>query len=244
MTLTCMIGSDFHSEFWFPKDSLFTHLTNADVLIVAGDFVTYGRKSCETTIEAACKKYKHVIVVNGNHCYYSSSPYWVDHKVNKLKEKYPNFHHLNKETIIIEGVTFAGATTWFPDTPDAWLLKDSMNDFTQIKDFVPWVFEENEKCIEFWNNVQADVWVTHHNPSYLGVSEKFKFNRLNCYYIEPRLGKAIEYSQPKYCIQGHSHISVNYQIGETKVISNPYGYESSNNRGLNKDFKYDYVIKL
>lgn len=37
---------------------------------------------------------------------------------------------------------------------------------------------------------------------------------------------------------------INYQIGETKVISNPYGYESSDMRGLNKDFKYDYVIEL
>jgi Icc-related predicted phosphoesterase len=119
-----------------------------------------------------------------------------------------------------------------------------MNDFTQIKDFVPWVFKENERCIKFWNNVEADVFITHHNPTYLGVPKKFKGDRLNCYYVEPRLGNIIMDKQPRYCIQGHSHSSVNYQIGDTKVISNPYGYESSDMRGLNKDFKYDYVIKL
>ena len=57
MTLTCMIGSDFHSEFWYPKDSLFQHLAGADVLILAGDIVTFNRKSCKTTIKAACEKY-------------------------------------------------------------------------------------------------------------------------------------------------------------------------------------------
>lgn len=244
MTLTCMIGSDFHSEFWYPKDSLFQHLAEADVLILAGDIVTFNRKSCETTIKAACNKYKNVIMIEGNHERYHTSPYWSLYKARRLEEKYPNFHLLDKQTITIEEVTFAGATTWFPNTPDAWILKDSLNDFTQIKDFVPWVFEENERCIEFWNNVEADVWITHHNPSYLGMSERFKYNRLNCYYVEPRLGKAIEHSQPKYCIQGHSHSSVNYQIGETKIISNPYGYESSDMRGLNKEFRYDYVIEV
>lgn len=245
MTLTCMILDDAHIEFHGDSKSRFiTQLADADVLLVAGDFVTYGRKSCETTIKAACEKYKYVIVTNGNHEYFSSSPYWVDHKVSKLKEKYSNFHHLNKETVTIEGITFAGATTWFPNTPDAWLLRNHINDFTQIKDFVPWVFEENERCIEFWNNVEADVFITHHAPSYMSVHPNYKSDRTNCYYVEPRLGNLIMEKQPKYVCHGHMHHSVNYQIGETKIISNPYGYETSDDRGLNKDFRYDYIIEL
>lgn len=245
MTLTCMILDDAHTEFHGDSKSRFINqLADADVLILAGDIVTFSRKSCETTIKAACTKYKHVVMIEGNHERYHTSPYWSLYKARKLEEKYPNFHLLDKQTITIEEVTFAGATTWFPNTPDAWILKDSLNDFTQIKDFVPWVFEENEKCIEFWNNIKADVYISHHAPSSLSIHPNFKSSKTNCYYVEERLGKAIERNQPKYCIHGHMHHSVNYQIGETKVISNPYGYESSDMRGLNKDFKYDYVIEL
>lgn len=245
MVLKVMVGSDFHIENHSASRTKFIKfLSEADCLILAGDIAPVIKDYYEDIIIAAQNKYKYVIVTNGNHCFWSATPEQVFNKQKELENKYPGVYFLNKETITIEGVIFAGATTWFPNTPDAWLLRDHLNDFSQIKDFVPWVFEENERCIEFWKNVEADVFITHHQPSYIGVLEKFKESRLNCYFVEPRLGNIIMEKQPKYCIAGHFHNSVNYHIGKTKVISNPYGYETFDSIGINKDFKYDYVIEL
>ena len=221
---------------------------DVDALIIAGDWVQFSKPYAEKVVRLFTEQYPHVISIFGNHEYWGSSPTEVANKVADIQDRLPNYcgqwHPLDKSTVTINNVTFAGATTWFPDTPESRLFQMQMNDFQYIKDFVPWVYEENERCIEFWETVEADIWISHHLPSYKAVDPKFATSPINCYFVEPALEGLIGYKQPKYFLGGHTHNSYNFNIGNTVCLSNPYGYESSDMRGLNNKFKYDYVIEI
>lgn len=240
-----LLISDLHLEcHGDSKTRLIRSLAPADILILAGDIAPVDRKWFEEVIAECCYNYSYVIQVLGNHCYWYTTPTLVHTRLGYLQQKYSNYYVLEKDIITINNITFAGATTWFPDTPDSRLFQKYMNDFEKIKNFVPWVYEENQKAIEFWESVEADIWISHHLPSYQSVSTEWKGDKLNCYFVEPRLGNLIAEKEPKYHLHGHSHDSSDYLINQTRVISNPYGYESSTGTGLNPKFKTDFIINL
>jgi len=74
---------------------------------------------------------------------------------------------------------------------------------------------------------EKSVVVTHFGPSYLSVNQKFVGDPLNGYYVS-ELGNEIAELQPSHWFHGHSHDSVFYYIGDTKVMSNPKGYYDEN----------------
>ena len=84
----------------------------------------------------------------------------------------------------------------------------------------------------------------HHLPSYLSVAKQYKNDPFNCFFLSANMQQLIEERQPKYVIHGHTHDSKDYHIGKTRVICNPYGYDTWNKKKLNKDFKYDLIIEL
>lgn len=236
--------SDIHLEcFNTNYKPFFNSLSPADVLILAGDIAPVRQPWFEDIVKYCCDLYPKVIHTLGNHEYWGSSAEEVDHKLNFLQENYTNYHVLDKNTITIDNITFAGATTWFPDTPDTRLFQMYMNDFKHIKEFVPWVYEENEKSIEFWETVEADIWISHHIPV-SSVSNRYKGNKMNCYFVDPALDGLIAYKQPNFFICGHSHDSCDYYINRTRIIRNPYGYETLDGRNLNKEFNYNLVVEL
>jgi predicted phosphodiesterase len=242
--------SDIHIEFhWDLGFHFIRHLPqDLDILIIAGDLIPYIHPQAPKAIAELCTVAKHIVTVYGNHCLWRSSPEEINLITQHIQSKIPSnrgrWYPMNKDIVDINGVKFAGATTWFPLCDEAIEYQDHLNDFKLIKNFVPWVFEEHDRCLDFWRTCQADIWIAHHLPSYKSLSSQYISNKLNCYLVAPDVEKHIQIKQPKYFIHGHAHLSSDYQIGETRVICNPYGYETSDGKWLNRNFKFNLVFEV
>jgi Icc-related predicted phosphoesterase len=242
------ILSDLHFEAQGSPASFIKPLKSdgIDVLILAGDIIPIIKVNSLDIIKMFTDKYKHVIHVPGNHEYYSSSFMTCNLIMHDWQLNIPNYYFFNKSVVEIEGVKFAGATNWFPKTPNAELLSVQINDFNAIYNLSHWVYEENDNASMFWQThaVGADVWISHHAPSNWSVSDKYKGHPLNCFFVDHDLGEVILNQQPKFHIHGHMHNSSDYMIGDTRVICNPYGYEGYSRSFINPEFNANFVVEL
>lgn len=257
------LASDIHLEF-FKHNKLKSNLFNKiipvmdsdkeTVLVLAGD-IHVGVKALGFVTEM-CERFKAVIYVPGNHEYYRHNINEVDDELSKWD--IPNFHFLNPGTASIDGVKFVGATVWTDmRNGDPMVTSEaqfSMNDFRQIyfyddheryKNFVPshWLNLNRMHMDFFKNNISENcVVVSHHAPSMRSVAQKFK-NRdtlLNHAYAS-NLDKFIFKSKPKLWLHGHVHNNNDYHIGDSRIVSNPYGYH---NYEINDDYDPSLVLEI
>ena len=91
------------------------------------------------------------------------------------------------------------------------------------------------------------TWVlTHHGPSYQSVHPKYRTAGIaNGAYVSDLDDLILDNPQVKYWSHGHTHESMDYRIGECRVICNPRGYYNSyNNSGLNLNFNPNFEIEI
>ena len=119
------VCSDIHLE--FGSISL-ENTDNADVLILGGDicvakdimnkddngiFDRFDRsKTIHTFFQECCARFCHVIYIMGNHEHYSGD---FPSTIGTLRDRLgylPNLHILDKETFVVDDVTFIGGTLW------------------------------------------------------------------------------------------------------------------------------------
>ncbi len=226
---TIQLLSDLHFE--FHRDNGFEFITQldpsgVDVLVVAGD-IHSGQLGLCSTLQSLCMVYPNVVFVTGNHDYYNWKPQQVHERLDYLRKHTGNFHWLHHETVEIDGVKFAGTTLWFPKPTDPLVLVDRfhVNDFNVIKDFEPWVYDEHHKAMKFLREEgsKADVIVTHHVPSVLCASPRFKTSAINHYFITDMTAEIYDW-QPKAWLFGHSHDRTHRRIDKTLMVCNPFGY--------------------
>jgi Icc-related predicted phosphoesterase len=243
MTMNLQIMSDLHLEFisdrWLEFiESLDTR--DVDVLVLPGDLCT--PPMLEFAIPAICARYPEVVYVAGNHEYYRSSPEAVNDLLTLLAELFPNFHWLQNGTKEIGGHRFAGTTLWFRPDPDNFAYEYAMNDFQLIKRFKPWVYEENERALAFLEEAapQADVVVTHHLPSRKSIAPELKGDPYNRFYLCD-VDDLIRRAGPPLWVHGHTHVSIDAHVGDTRVICNPMGYVPYH---PNPNFNEKFVVRL
>lgn len=70
----------------------------------------------------------------------------------------------------------------------------------------------------------AVIVMTHHAPSFESVPERYKGDVLSNAYASCIDFNRFTHGEPTVWIHGHLHDTVNYWIGSTNVISNPFGY--------------------
>lgn len=220
--------SDLHLEFGY----LFLPEKVADVLVLAGDIMTaHGfvnvdskRNRYRKFLDHVSRTYKHVIYVGGNHELYG----WKNKKKSYLaeirRELPANVHLLNNESIMLDGVRFAGGTLWtnFGGTEFYQnLAQHGMNDFKVFStdDALKW----HHETVAFLDNLEPygrTVFVTHHAPSFLSVHPKYAGDPLN-----PAYASNLEHLMyTPFWIHGHMHDNSDYTVGKTRVLCNPRGY--------------------
>lgn len=223
------IMSDLHFEMHADGGAEFIrHLdpTGVDVLVLAGD-ITMARhfEDLEGVFKPLAKKYPQILYLPGNHEYYKSSPTEVGRNLAKLTKKLPEVVAPENDTVVIAGQRFIVGTMWFRLDPAAEPNKRFMNDFSLIRDFEPWVYEQNaafERVLTTYVRTD-DVVVTHHLPAFDSVPERFARSAMNPFFVcdmSPRVRER----QPKLWIHGHSHDRCDYMLGKTRVVANPLGY--------------------
>jgi Icc-related predicted phosphoesterase len=237
--------SDLHLEF----GPLEIEPEAGDILILAGDVCIKCRVDW---INDIASRYNHVIYVLGNHEFYRGA---IDNIYKKTRERLvDNVHLLENESIVIDDVTFHGATLWsdfLNGNPMSYLqCEQGINDYRLIRAgtgeqrFRPQTAHSlhNISKVFLQENVkEGDIVVTHQAPSFLSVHEKYKndMNISGAYASD--LSELILDTKPELWFHGHMHDSFDYTIGNTRILCNPRGYVGQE---LNPEFKPNALIYL
>ena len=183
--------------------------------------------------------------------------------LRKEAQKESRLHFLDNSEVVLDGVRFLGATLWTDFSlfgaasqsfamdaasrmmSDYRLIKRGKSDDTGLKNLltpedtlrsheysVRWL--GNQLDVEF---AGATVVVTHHAPSIKSLN-KYDREKLSSAYAS-NLEHLVD--KTTLWIHGHTHESVNYQIGRGGVVSNPLGYIGA---GENEFFEEALVIDI
>lgn len=219
-----LVASDLHFE--FQRDhgkSLVASLAEADVLVCAGDLTA--SSGVESALELLCDKYQHVVYVPGNHEFYGSSIPTVRKVIQLLASRLERLHYLDNSSVELEGRKFLGTTMWFRRQPGIEMYHSSMSDFSVIRQASRDIYAENERAVLFLEQhvTSETIVVTHHLPSIHSIHQKWRSSLLNCFFLCD-MQRLIETTQPPLWIHGHTHESMDFTIGATRVVCNPFGY--------------------
>lgn len=227
---------EFGNEFKPPKN------LDADLMILAGDIITFTERGFKALEEFLGNWKKPVLYIAGNHEYYTLSP--MNRGENMLKnfiEDHQNVTWLNNSEFTLNGIEFFGGTMWtdFNKSNKVSMIQAafSMNDYRQIitrqpndqflmpQDTVKMHKVFKKKLIEWFkkNKGKKTVVISHHAPV-ISRNTKFRKSLLQGAFNSLDMIPLIEKYQPDFWIYGHTHESDNQKIGKTQIISNPFGY--------------------
>jgi predicted phosphohydrolase len=239
-------------------------LGTGDVLILGGDilcarhFKKNGplKKVYDDFLQKCVKNFDEVLYINGNHEFYSSH---YDTTFDVLAEHLPKeIHYLENDYVKIKDWVFLGATLWtdFRNENALEMMEASrfLNDYKTIRigsnyrkltpdDTLKFHKKSKlflqQKLEEFKND---KVWVlSHHAPSYQSIHPKYRTERINGSYASNLDDLILSHPNIKYFSHGHTHESMDYNIGECRVICNPRGYFPME---INPNFDPNFEIEI
>lgn len=173
----------------------------------------------------------------GNHEHYGGL---IEDTANQLRLITPaNFYLLDNESVTIDSVTYYGGTLWtdLSNPVHASFVEQGLNDYRLIKTdkvrgypsrITPDITTRLHKDFIDNFNHDADVVISHHLPSFACVNKKYMVSSRD---IALNYGYASEtglLGDVPVWIHGHTHASVNLNLGNTKVVANPRGYNGEN----------------
>ena len=227
--------SDVHQEFYEDK-ALYAN-KGEDVLVIAGD-LNVGAKTCWNRLQRFAEKTPNVIYVPGNHEYYNGTIAEFDDYLNRFSYG-SNVHFLNPGSVTLNGVTFIGAALWSNFGNDVFAkhyCATHINDFSLIRGF------NSDECVKLYElhagYIKSEyeavegqkVIVTHFLPDHACVDPVYRGEGVINKYFANDLGDWISnLTDVPYWLFGHTHSLVDIEIGDTRVIANPYGYNQNHN---------------
>ncbi len=262
------VCSDLHLEF---EDINLKNTESAEVLILSGDILIaedlHQHKELPPTVTSPYASYQdlgrrqlvaqrfrdflkrcsfqfpHVVYVAGNHEFYHGK--WkasLDH----LREEcavFSNVYFLERETKVINEVSFVGATLWTDcnkgDPLTLHSLSGMMNDYRVIRndehDYTKLrpvhTMYRHQQTLSYFKTVLTDmknekvVVVGHHAPSKQSTHPRYKDEVLmNGGYSSDLSEFILDHPQIALWTHGHTHEPFDYMIGTTRVVCNPRGY--------------------
>jgi len=256
------LASDVHLEF---GDLDFDNDHGADVLILGGDICVaadiaqrdpyntmgehYRSNRFHAFFQRCCDRFPHVIFIVGNHEHYHGDfaktvPHFKD-----VLGYLPNLHILEKETFVLDDITFIGGTLWTDmNRRDNRTLHDisrMMNDFrcvdnsAKTEDHRGWpgrftttdAANDHDAMVAFIDQTIAAnpagryVVVGHHSPSRLSTHPRYQDQFIMNGGYSSSLDDFIQdRPQIKLWTHGHTHEDFDYRIGSTRILCNPRGY--------------------
>ena len=236
-------ASDLHLEFgentkWLKQNPI---TPIGDVLVLAGDIGYLGddNYSKHPFWDWASINFKQVIAIPGNHELYKffdlnklHDGWTLDIRPN-VKACYNCVIHLSEDVDLIASTLWA----WIPPS-ETYMTERCVSDFNRIRNgeyrlTAERFNEEHERCLKFIDNsIQGSdakhiIVVSHHVPSFDLMADEFKNSSINgAFTVE--LGNFITDHKIDYWIYGHSHRNIDKIIGNTKCVSNQFGYVFQN----------------
>jgi predicted phosphodiesterase len=232
--------SDLHLEFDPDHGKQFARSLPVlgDVLVLAGDILPIRRPPhVREMLGWFCDRFPLVVYVPGNHEFYKTSPTAGSELLAASAREFPNLRLLDSAVTEIDGVRFVGATLWFPPTPDEEQYRGFLADFALIESFVPWVHEAHARHLAFLEqNVRAgDVVITHFVPHPGSIAPQYVGNPLNRFFVAADAAPLVEERGARLWIHGHTHVSFDYRVGDTRVVCNARGYPAEPGTSMNAE---------
>lgn len=98
-----------------------------------GDIGNPKKESYQDFIWEQSERFRHVLVVSGNHEYYSNEISEADKLISEICSKKPNVKYLNASTFEYKNVIFVGCTLWSNVTEDKKvMIMNFLNDYRLI----------------------------------------------------------------------------------------------------------------
>ena len=218
---------------------------------MAGDVSDDGEFSARWCGELRRRTGKPVLFVPGNHEYYGAR---MPRRLQAMHRacQQEGVVLLHNRMVTLGGVHFAGATPWTDfHAAGAAMQPIAMRAArNSIADFSVTFFKEQGRVrlLEPWDTVRLHqralrtlevaaklswhhpvVVVTHHAPALQSIHPRYAGNLLNAAYASD-LERLIGNSNIRLWVHGHMHNSVDYTLGETRVVCNPRGTACAPNR--------------
>ena len=214
---------------------------DCDLIIVAGDLAD-GDFDVVPWLRAnfSGAERAQLVYVPGNHDAYSLGLSCVPERLQRLRDE-TGIITLDREVVEMDGRRIVGCTMWTPLAPT---LDDLGGDLTAIPDFGGEAWRAAHHRDRVWLEetvTEGDIVVTHHAPAWSGLDMRMQQNpRLmglsSGYFAD--MTDLIEQRQPALWIHGHTHVTREYSVGATRVVSNAAG------RGLALHFQPDFVVDI
>lgn len=234
----------------------------ADYIAFCGD-IGVGM-SARPLIEAACKRYGHVFLVAGNHCYYGKVIEDIDSKWYALEDNLANFTYAGTmaRAKTVDNRLFILGTMWtdLSDLVNSTMAEMQMNDYRKIfhvhgegrrrqfvngiakptrtistKETTQW-FKDFEEVLEAHKDVPNKVVLTHHSPTELGISEEHTGDALSPAYFTDM---SKYFNSIDLWAFGHVHKHVDARVGNCRLVSNPRGYVFGSKQEIPGPFKIE-----
>lgn len=235
-------------------------------LLLAGDLWVDNRpfKQYEGVawIELVAKRFKHVVLILGNHDYWHGS---LDRAPDKAKESITklgltNVHLLERDTIVIDNVKIVGTTLWTSFNKGHPLVLyqagQMMNDYHQMtvgtgqirrKCKPQDVYNTYLKSYDWLTKAakrdtpgQGLLIMTHMAPSYQSINEMYRVphqETMNFLYYSDLDYTVLDIAADVW-VHGHTHVPRAYMIGATHVMCNPRGYAGHEDTGYNPRMQF------
>ncbi len=219
---------------------------DAEVIILAGDIAT-GEGALRYVCEVAkAHPNAQVLFVAGNHEYYEQEFFTFQERARIVLADVDNAHFLERDRIEINGVHFLGCTLWsgFDAIPEIDAARsmayagECISDFFLIR-YKDQLFRPEDVRKEYllsraWlddelENTQGErrIVITHFPPCMEVRHKDIPSDRLTPYF-QANCRSLIVQCQPDMWVFGHNHYNHDLKIGNTRVLSNQFGYPQEN----------------
>ena len=233
--------SDLHISS-FKKSDFPNLIPTANTLAVLGDVCEVDQlKQVKSFFKYVDSLWDNVLYVLGNHEFYNG---YLDNTVSRFKDQLQSISSvivMDNDVVSIDGIRYICSTLWSDmdknDPMTVMACRDLISDYHCIKTTdgrkinpsnTIDLFNANASFIktmlEISESDDVNVVLTHHAPSYLSVSPKFKGNLCNGAFVSDLSDLILDNPSIKVWAHGHTHHTVDYMIGDCRVIANPCGY--------------------
>jgi len=184
---------------------------NKKIVVLSGDVCTFKtRNSLNTLFQSIKPNYDKVFYVLGNHEYIGSK-YTYNDTLKEYRRICSNnsVDLLENEMVIYNSLKICGTTLW----------TNPFDNSTKYRKKIRGL--HNEALIYLNGLSNVDILITHHLPSYSLIDTRFKQNHDLYASNSDHL-----FLKTRLFIHGHTHRRINTNMGNTRVVCNPYVNES------------------
>lgn len=254
--------SDLHFEFGhldFLQDSAFF---SCDALVLAGDICVLSKKGSVLKLRKLLKVFnKPIFYVPGNHEFYHNTISQTLFALSQLSEQFPHFHVLHNSYLDFDQYRILGTTLWTDlehirtDFVKLCAIAVNINDFKNI-----FIDDENllslDSVAEFGKQakqfllsnlspLKTNIVITHFAPSSISLQHDDYENLIHEYYFSNCEEIIHSFSNIPLWFHGHTHVTNDYFIGRTRILSNTRGYLlPRNNNPFNLEYDNPYFNPL